>query len=113
MIEPPRQSVHGSGEAERALVRLITPDPLQVGLLGWCLAGPRCHGGWCTAPGWLSQRHRHARLAASTKSNSVSVSRCLRVAGAGTGAATASEQATRQVTDNWYRRFGWRRRASR
>src|ERR1700751_515108 len=79
MIEPlPRQSVHGSEKPNAPFLRLIPPDPLQVGptfgLVPGCAPLPwqLVHG-----DGLVSRSGIATPLAASTKSSWVSVSRSL------------------------------------
>src|ERR1700741_2935579 len=79
MIEPvPRQSVHGSENPNAPWLRLITPEPLQVGhTLG--LVPGRAPLPWqlVHGAGLVSRNGIATPLVASRKSSSVSVSRSL------------------------------------
>ena len=102
MIEPlPRQSVHGSEKPNAPWLRLITPEPLQVGHTFGLVPG-RAPLPWqlVHGAGLVSRSGIATPLAASTKSSSVSVSRSLPRRGRlGRALRAASEQAAEQVAD--------------
>lgn len=53
MIDPlPRQSVHGSEKPNAPWLRLIAPNRYVGQTFGLVPGRARCHGSWCTAPGW-------------------------------------------------------------